>query len=249
MEFPYGIKGPELKDYVVKHGAFSPERNLEIYEKWFRESPRYLFKTVDERFHLTKKIFCDIGCSYGMNLIWSRPESYGVDIVPEYVTFAQSLGLAAHQRDVVTEDLSDLPHVESVWCCAVLEHVDAPHIFLRKLWNMLEPEGLIFIWVPTLPSFPWRALRYLPFLKKHLTAHTHSDHINAFTPATLRFMVERAGFETVELNALYPQPFRFLGKYLFVLDGVMYIGRKKQSAYFGNSTRKGRAEYFDSAAK
>ncbi|MDB5238021.1 MAG: glycosyl transferase family 2 [Candidatus Kaiserbacteria bacterium] len=245
MKFPYGIHGSDLKEYVVKHGGPSAEKNLEIYEKWFRKSPRYLFKAVDKNYQLTKKVFCDIGCSYGMNLVWSRAESYGVDIVPEYTEFAQNLGLTAYTRDVITADLSDLPKVEAVWCCAVLEHVDAPHIFLRKLWTLLEPNGMIFMWVPTIPPAPWRYLRHVPFLKRHLTAHTHSDHVNAFTPSTVRFMAERAGFDTIELNALYPKPFGWLGRFIFILDGVMYIGKKKESAYFGNSSRIGRAEYFD----
>lgn len=245
MKFPHGMRGPELQEYVVKHGGLSPQRNLDIYKKWFKESPRYLFRAVDERYHLTQKVFCDVGCSYGMNLVWSREESYGVDIVPEYTEFARNLGLTAHTRDVVTGDLSDLPKVDAVWCCAVLEHVDAPHIFLRKLWTLLEPEGLIFMWVPTIPGIPWRYLRHFPFLKPHLTAHTHSDHVNAFTPSTVRFMAERAGFETIELNALYPKPFQWLGRFMFILDGVMYIGKKKESAYFAHSSRKGRAEYFD----
>jgi len=237
-----------LEAYVLSRGCFDPEKNKAIYDVWFRKSPRYLFKAINKRYHLTDKVFCDVGCSYGMNLIYAdKPGSYGIDIVPEYAQFARGLGLSAYDRDVVTADLSDLPKVEAVWCCAVLEHVDAPHVFLRKLWTLLEPGGLLFMWVPTLPGIPWKYLRYVPFMRKHMTAHTHSDHVNAFTPSTVRFMAERAGFETIELNALYPQPFAWLGRFLFVLDGVMYVGRKKKESYFGNSTRKGRAEYFDAA--
>jgi SAM-dependent methyltransferase len=182
-----------------------------------------------------------------MNLAYARKRgSYGIDIESGYVDFARSLGLQAYCRDVVTADLSDLPKVEAVWCCAVLEHVDSPHIFLRKLWTLLEPEGLLFMWVPTIPPlFPFRYFKQFPFLNKHVTAHTHSDHVNAFTPSTIAFTAERAGFETVELNALYPSPLRWLGRRLFLLDGVMYIGRKKKDVYIGSSTRKGRSEYFD----
>jgi len=245
MTYPYGIKGQELKEYVLAHGAFSPERNLEIYNRWFKGSPRYLFKAADERYHFSKKPFCDAGCSYGMNLIWTCPESYGIEIVPDYVNFAKGLGLQSYERDLVSSDLSDLPKVDALWCCAVLEHVDSPHMMLRRMWTLLNPEGRIFIWVPTIPGFPWRYMRYIPFMRKHMVAHTHSDHINAFTPATIRFMCERAGFDTIEVNAMYPKPFGWLGRFLFVLDGVMYVGKRREATYFGGSWRKGKAAYFD----
>ena len=236
----------DLGQFVLSHGCFTPEKNRAIYEKWFRQSPRYLFKAADERYRITQRRLCDIGSSYGTALFYASKDSYGIEIVPERVDFTKSLGLTAYCRDVTTADLSDLPKVEAVWCCAVLEHVDAPHLFLRKIWSLLEPDGLIFLWVPTIPSLPWRLLGYVPFLSKHFTAHTHTDHVNAFTPSTIRFMAERAGFETVEVNALYPWPLRFLGTFLFVLDGVMYVGKKKSSGvYRGRSTRKGREKYFD----
>jgi SAM-dependent methyltransferase len=247
-KFPHGIRGSALKEYILAHGIFSADGNLGVYEKWFRKSPRYLFKAIDERYGITEKVFCDIGCSYGMNLVYARPESYGLDIQKVYVDFANALGLTAYLRDAVLDDLSDLPKVEAIWCCAVLEHVDAPHVLLRRLWLLSKPDGLIFMWVPTIPGFPWRYLKYIPFMRKYLNAHTHGDHVNAFTPATVRFTAERAGFETIELNALYPKPFRWLGKFLFILDGVMYVGRKKQQVYSDNSSRKGKAEYFDDQA-
>ncbi|MDR3572163.1 MAG: methyltransferase domain-containing protein [Candidatus Pacebacteria bacterium] len=227
----------DLENRVISRGCFSQERNKEIYDKWFKNSPRYLFRATDEQYGISKMAFCDVGCSYGMNLL-TNPNSYGIDIVSDYVDFAKSIGLKAYLRNVGVDSLDDLPKVEAVWCCAVPEHVDSPHLFLLQLRSLLKPGGLVFVWVPTIPPFPW--LRYIPGLKKHVTAHTHSDHINAFTPRTIRFTAERAGFDTIELNAMYPFPFRWLGKFLFLLDGVMYVGRRREQVYFGNSTRKGK---------
>jgi SAM-dependent methyltransferase len=181
-----------------------------------------------------------------MNLAYCTQDSYGVEILPECGEFARALGLNVYTRDVVKDSLADLQKVEAIWCCAVLEHVDAPHVFLRKLATMLSPGGMIFLWIPTIPPLPWRLLKCISFMRPHMVAHTHSDHVNAFTPSTIRFMCERAGFETVEVSAMYPGIFSWLNRWLFVLDGAMYIGRKKEgSAYFGSSTRAGKAEYFD----
>ncbi len=240
------MNSSEREAFILERGTFMPEQNRAIYEKWFRKSPRYLFNETNKQYDLAHKRICDVGCSYGMNLIYCRPDSYGVEILPECAQFARALGLNVYTRDVVTESLADLPQVDAVWCCAVLEHVDAPHVFLRRLSTLLPVGGLVFLWVPTIPPMPWRLLKYLPFMRHHMVAHTHSDHVNAFTPATIRFMCERAGFDTLEVSAMYPWPLRWLNRWLYVLDGVMYIGRKKEgSAYAGNSTRQGKAEYFD----
>ena len=236
----------EREKYILERAPFSPEENRRIYDKWFRNSPRYLFKAAAERYGLYQKKICDVGCSYGMNLIYCNPDSYGIEILPECADFAKAIGLNVYTRDVVKDSVADLPKVDAIWCCAVLEHVDSPHVFMRKISTLLEPGGLVFFWVPTIPPMPWRLMRYIPRMRKHMVAHTHSDHINAFTPSTLRFMCERAGFELIEMNAMYPGPLRFLGRWLFALDGVMFIGRKKKGpAYSGNSTRIGKAEYFD----
>lgn len=129
----------ELRDYIVRHGCYSQEENLRIYEKWFAAAPRYLFRAVDRKYGLTQKVLCDVGCSYGMNLLFCVPGSYGIEIDGYAVAFARSLGLTVYQRDVLNDDLSDLPKVEAIWCSAVLEHVDSPHMFLRKLHLLLKP--------------------------------------------------------------------------------------------------------------
>lgn len=238
-----------LKSYILKQGCFDLEKNQAIYEKWFRKSPRYLFQALERFYPLRDKRLCDVGCSYGMNLIHcSHPDAYGIEIVPECAQFARSIGINVHALDIITQDLSNLPKAEVIWCCAVLEHVDAPHIFLRKLWTLLETDGLLALYVPTIPPWWSRWLRFIPSLRPYFINFSHSDHVNAFTPQTLKFICERAGFATVDLRAMYPGPLSWLDRYVFALDGVMYIGKKKSSSvYFGHSTRKGKTEYFDAA--
>ncbi|MCD4684705.1 MAG: class I SAM-dependent methyltransferase [Anaerolineae bacterium] len=104
-----------------------------------------------------------------------------------------------------------------------MEHVESPHIFLRKLHQLLKPNGLLAIYVPTIPPFPW--LRHIPRLKPYFAGHLHGDHINAFTPATLRFFCERAGFATEAVTPFLPGPLRFLNRF-HIIDGIVYVGRK-----------------------
>jgi SAM-dependent methyltransferase len=213
----------ELRQHIVANGCYSERENERIYNKWFAAGPRYLFRAVDRKYHLTEGTFCN-------------SNSYGIEIEEYETKFAASIGLTVHNMDVITSDFSHLPQVDCVWNSATLEHVESPHIFLRKLHVLLKPQGLLALYVPTIPALPF--LRSLPRLGKHLTGYLHSDHINAFTPSTLRFFCERAGFETVEVSSFYPRilsPFNRLN----LTDGCVYIGLKTAGwEYPRNSTRR-----------
>lgn len=230
----------ELREYVLKHGCYCLEENQRIYEKWFSTAPRYLFRAVDRKYGLSRKSLCDIGCAYGMNLMYCAPGSYGIEVEEYEVRFARSLGLTVYHRNILHDNLSDLPRVETVWCSAVLEHVDSPHILLRRLHLLLCPGGLLALYVPTLPLFPW--LRYLPRIGRYFSGHTASDHVNAFTPSTVRFFCERAGFRTIETSPFYPGPFRLLNYFSIasrLIDGCIYVGRKIEGwEYPGKATRR-----------
>lgn len=201
-----GIEGlatrGDLLRFVSTQGCYEPEENLRIYNKWFANAPRHLFRAVDRKYRITDAPLCDVGCSYGMNLFFSPPGSYGIEIGPYAVAFARSLGFSIYELDVLNDDLSNLPKVSSIWCSQVLEHVDSPHIFLRKLHGLLAQRGMIAISVPTISPLSW--LRCIPKLGRYFKGYRNSDHINAFTPATLRFFCERAGFQTIEVSAFYP---------------------------------------------
>ncbi len=227
MGIPNISSKDDLRAYILDNGCYSREENMRIYAKWFASSPRYLFYAVNKLYRLTERVLCDVGCGYGMNLLYTLPGSFGIEIEKYENKFTRSLGLTVYNRNIIEDDLSDLPKVEAVWCSAVLEHVDSPHIFLRKLHNLLKPDGLIVIFVPTIPVFP--AFKYLPRLGHYFSGHLYPDHINAFTPETLRFFCERAGFETLDVSPFYPFPmnlFNHLPLFFRLIDGCVYVGKK-----------------------
>ena len=220
-------KREELRNYILTHGCYSREENLHIYERGFARAPRYLFRAVDRKYSITKKVLCDVGCDYGANLFSCAPGSYGIEIEKSKVMFARSLGQRVYQRDVLKDDLTDLPKVEVVWCSAVLEHVNAPHLFLRKLYLLLSLEGLLALYVPTIPLFP--GLRHFPGFGRYISGYTQGDHINAFVPSTLQFFCERAGFRTLEVSPFYPgllRPFNSIPFANRLISRCVYVGRK-----------------------
>ena len=229
-----------LEKHVIAHGSYSQEENLRIFNKWFSRRPHLAFLGAAKKYGITGKRLCDVGCSYGSNLVYCQADSYGVEIEPYPIKFATGIGLNVIKRDVVNDLLSDLPPVEVVWTRDLLEHVDSPHVVLRKLHSLLEPGGLILTMVPTLPPIP--AFRHLPFLGTHFQGHLQSDHVNAFTPATLRFTCERAGFETVELTPFYPGPFAVFNKILRPFAGIVFVGRKVDDWDYPKRATRARAD-------
>lgn len=219
--------GKALKDFILRNGCFSEEENLQIYEKWFVHSPRYLFRAVNIKYKITSKVLCDIGCSYGMNLIYCAPGSYGIEIDKRKVEFAKSLGIMVYERDFQKDDISDLPKVDAVWCSAVLEHVESPFIFLKKIYQLLNCEGLLFLYTPTIPILP--SLSNLSGIGKFVSGFNSIDHINAFVPSTLKFICEKAGFYTVEVSPFFPAFFSVFNKVPIInrlIGRIVYVGKK-----------------------
>jgi 2-polyprenyl-3-methyl-5-hydroxy-6-metoxy-1,4-benzoquinol methylase len=238
--FPGVHDRAELRRYVLEHGPLSREENERVYEHRFAKAPRHLFRAVDERYGLTDKRLCDVGCGFGENLVFAAPGSLGLDVDRRSVEFAQALGLDVRLREVLYDDLADIPPVEAVWCAAVLEHVESTHLLLRRLHSLLEPNGLLAVYVPTIPALPW--LGRIPKLRRLVSGYGHSDHINAFVPATLRFVCEHAGFRTLQVSPLLPGPLRLIERMPPVprLIGLtVYVGRAIPGwDYTGNATRR-----------
>ncbi len=79
---------------------------------------------------------------------------------------------------------------EAVTMWHSLEHVHQPLETLRQAWNVLAPGGKLVVGVPNVDSTPrrWFGPAWCCWRLPH--------HLTHFTAATLRAMVERAGFQT-----------------------------------------------------
>lgn len=185
---------------------------------------------VARELHLDDKVVCDAGCGYGANLARCIPGSYGIDNNDRAIRFCEALGLKVYKHDIIEDDLSHLPKVDVVWNSATIEHVDSPHIFLRKLHGLLKPHGVMILEVPFTGSYRYGVVKFLPTPRKQ-----SGDHINAFTPTTLRFFAERAGFETVAVHQWSSRLLKYAPQLPMwthrlvplspIGDRILYIGR------------------------
>jgi SAM-dependent methyltransferase len=142
----------------------------------------------------------DFGCGGGAFLERMNRQGWhvtGVDIAAEAVEeIRTSLGLSAL--------VGSLPHPElrpgsfdviTMWHS--LEHVHQPCEVLQEAFDLLAPGGKLMVATPNIDSHPFRWFGpcwYGLDLPRHLTH---------FSPETLRWMLERAGFQ---LDAMHMMP-------------------------------------------
>lgn len=139
----------------------------------------------------------DFGCGGGALLDWAARQGWsvtGLDVSPGAVAAVRSgLGVRAFQ--------GTLPHpalppqsfdVVTMW--HALEHVHDPLGVLTAARRLLAPGGRLVVAVPNIAgtAFRWFGSAWFGLdLPRHLTH---------FTPATLRRMLERAGFRVIAVR-------------------------------------------------
>jgi len=137
----------------------------------------------------------DVGCAAGVFLSMMRDrgcEPTGVEPEPAFAAHArEEFDLPVQQCLLEDAELAD-GSFDLVTASHVLEHTDSPSAFLTRLRELLTPNGLLFVEVPDLHQ-PRCSLRRV----------FHVAHRYNFTPSTLVRMVEKPGFEHIDLRALY----------------------------------------------
>lgn len=188
----------QVRQRVMERGCFERAENERIYRKFFATVPRAFLQIVD-RHHLGEMRVVDVGCGYGHYLIHFGPGSIGLDANETSRRLAVSIGLEIVDCNV--EDALPIPpeSFQAAWCANLLEHMVAPHLLLNRLHRVLAPDGLLVAKVPVIPPWPVRA--GVKMLGRPL-GYEASEHINAYTPDTFVFTIERAGFKLIESVSL-----------------------------------------------
>lgn len=138
----------------------------------------------------------DVGCGFGFLLRDLGEAGFGVegiDISPTALGHCREvLRLPVREGTLEEVDLEDASF-DAVTALYIIEHVPDPLAFLREVRRVLRPGGLLLLrWPHTAPITA--LLR--PFgIDLHL--HDLPSHLSDFSPATMRFALERAGFQGV----------------------------------------------------
>ncbi|MDQ3070671.1 MAG: class I SAM-dependent methyltransferase [Acidobacteriota bacterium] len=135
----------------------------------------------------------DVGCASGFFVAAAQDDgwdAHGIESNPYIAEFARKQGL-----NVLTETIEEtsLPAASfrAVSLFEVIEHVTQPMPILRKVHDLLEPGGMIFLYTPNFHS----AERLMLGNAAHYI--WGANHLTYFTADSLASALDRAGFDVV----------------------------------------------------
>jgi SAM-dependent methyltransferase len=158
----------------------------------------------------------DLGCGTGgllPRILGSLADGLRARCKPYGIELSRELAAAAHRRmagaggeclhDNALDGLARFPsdHLHLVIMSSFLEHEVNPLPLLRRCFTHLAPGGQIIVKVPNYGCFNRmvRGRRWCGF--------RWPDHVNYFTPATLRALAARAGFHVARMRFVDRHPF------------------------------------------
>jgi 2-polyprenyl-3-methyl-5-hydroxy-6-metoxy-1,4-benzoquinol methylase len=204
---------------------------LARYEEWSqRERPNSTEAHYDHsqqlrHFYLYRKVMrliearmprgmlLDVGCAGGLFVVFagvyasednsgvnSRYQAEGAAFDPHEAELAKRIsGAPVH----LISELAGLPagSYDAITLLNVLEHVNEPVELLGKLRRLLRKGGALIIVVP---NYEMAFARLRMGIGARQASFAAGEHINHFRPASLRRMLERAGFSNMHLVAAQP---------------------------------------------
>lgn len=98
----------------------------------------------------------------------------------------------------------------------VLEHVSNPVEMVKEIYSKLKPGGYAYIAVPQEPNVP-NNMNLIQKVQKLNHPFVMHEHINAFVPQTLKYILKNTGFKIIDCKkAGYPHKYEWKG-YIYIL--------------------------------
>lgn len=183
--------------------------SLKKTDRITRVALQFWRKTGDDADHDRFQLV-DVGCGDGRIMIGAIEyfSAKGIHFVPTGIEISRALSIRAHEAAQVfggrclqksgLEGLEELPadFADLMFLCSYLEHEVHPLAVLRECRRVLRSGGIALVKVPNFASWN-RIVR-----QRRWCGFRYPDHVNYFTPATLRALVENAGLRILRMNWL-----------------------------------------------
>jgi 2-polyprenyl-3-methyl-5-hydroxy-6-metoxy-1,4-benzoquinol methylase len=151
----------------------------------------------------------DIGCDTGTFLKAAEAEAgivpVGIDVAERAIAACRDAGIEAYQATVeqAPPALAGFPVVTAI---DLIEHVPDPASFLRAVRPRVRPGGVVYVETPNILSTVYQFGRRLAQATRGRPASLLErlfppQHVQYFTPDSLRGLAGRAGFEVLALGA------------------------------------------------
>lgn len=201
--------GNEYGDYLA---------DKPIIQKNFRKRLKVLERYIDNS---SQKNMFEVGCAYGFFLDEAQKHFRnvaGIDISEGAVKKAKDeYGLDAISGDFLTHELEK----QDVFCMwDTIEHLKEPHLFIEKISNELNKDGLIAITTGDIGSFNAR-MRGPKWRQIHPPTHLHY-----FSKDTLKLLLEKNGFDVVYTG--HPGVYMSLNNMFYI---ILVLKKKRPKLY------------------
>ena len=192
------------------------------YESTYPQLRVYFLMILDflkKRRKLKQGRILDVGCAYGILLKFFDDidwETYGVDISEYAISIAKKYTRARLYVHNIEEGLYMFQDkfFDIITMFDVIEHLRNPGHVLEELHRVLKTGGLLFIITPNANGM------FRLIMGKKWPALKDKTHRIFFTPFTLKFTVERAGFKVLEVRTPQFYPFTNIFK-KYVHSGLL----------------------------
>jgi len=163
----------------------------------------------------------DVGCAMGnflqMMTRFGSWELYGLDISAGATQYARErYGLSVFTGELAEAGYPD-SYFDVVTMWDVMEHVHDPASTLTEVHRILKPGGLFLLRVPNVDT--WDARLFGPYW----VGYDAPRHLFVFSPATLRSLLRKAGFQVHKMRSL------ILGYPPFALSVQFWLDEKLQN--------------------
>lgn len=206
-----------------------------------------IFNKVIELKRAEEKFMLDIGCGNDLLALYFKNKGWGSCALEPNILAAQYLRryslcvLNDYIEKVASNKFDNISFINAQF---VLEHLANPEGFLKKVYDMLKPGGIIRICVPN--DFSEGQMAFMECYNEECRWVVFPDHINYFNFASLSGLLSRTGFREIHRTTNFPLEMLLLGGMNYYSD-ESYKGQAGAFIYnFENALKNtGRKQLLD----
>lgn len=185
---------------------------------WWNQVYEERYRCFEKNLPTERRRILDVGSGPGFFLKFGKErnwETIGIEPSIQASNYAQALGLEIVNDFLSEKSIEQLGKFDVIYINSVLEHLPEPKKIINICYNLLNPDGLLFICV---------ANEYNPFQQILRNYSNYQpwwlappQHINYFSINSIRKLVTSYEFEIMNSTTTFPME-------LFLLMGDNYVG-------------------------
>ena len=210
------------QEYMDNSKQLNFLKTLKEDKKWWNEVVYPdIFETIESYLNVEQRRLLDVGAGWLHHSQYAAKNGWNVvalDPALQSYNKAQDLKIPFY-RGNFDKNALHLGIFDAIMLYEVVEHLSNPYDLLKQAHLQLEENGLLFVSVPNdfnplqqfdADNFWW----------------VYPEHINYFTPESISKLLNKAGFDVLDIYSSFPME-------LFLLMGIDYTdnGKKGRKAH------------------